>query len=125
MTEFAYTHNLKLQIFNKNNEQIMDSKLLDTIYKQFVDNPFYIKNTRNNMTITYCLDWRELLINNIQSLFMGNLFIKSIYNDEILYKLTKLLLKDIEKTLPFDYKIYFYISKILTNTNIVDSLIIL
>jgi hypothetical protein len=103
----------------------MDSKLLDTIYKQFVDNPFYIKNTRNNMTITYCLDWRELLINDIQSLFMGNLFIKSIYSDEILYKLTKLLLKNIEKTLPFDHKIYFYISKILTNTNINDSLIIL
>jgi len=119
-----YTHNLNILIVDENDIVIEDNNLLESIYNE-LDNKVITKQGKMlNRTFEITIYWNRLSLTNIQSKFMGNLFIKSLHSDKVLYETTERFLNEIEDQLKINttnknWKIIFHISKLLESNNIV------
>ena len=127
--ELQFTHNLNILILDDKFNIIHNKSLLEDIYYEFVDK-IIIKNAIlfDNKTEIH-LYWKKIVLNEMQNKFMGNLFIKSAYSDIVLYSATKFLLNEIEnklkkRTVNKNWKIEFYISKLLEHMHNVYEFII-
>jgi hypothetical protein len=128
MTNFLdYTHNLNILIVDENENIIEDKILLESIYNEF-DNKLITKQGKIlNRMFEIKMYWNRLSLTNIQGKFMGELFIKSLHSDKVLYETTKRFLSEIENKLKINsknknWKIIFHMSKLLESNNIVLTL---
>ena len=111
-----YSHNLNILLVDNNNNIIENKILLQQIYDEFVDKPI---THIFDMKYEICLYWKKV---DTKNKFIGNLFIRSLYSDNVLYETTKKILNEIEnklkKNIPNkNWKIIFYISKLLENVD--------
>jgi hypothetical protein len=117
-----YTHNLNILILDENNIIIEDKKLLESIYNEF-DNKILTKRGKMlNRNFEIILYWKRLPLTDVQSKFMGELFISSQYSDKVLHETTNIFINEIENklkinTLNKNWKIIFNISKLLETSN--------
>lgn len=126
MLRLKNTHNLHILITDENGNIIKNQEvLLEKVYNEFADKIVIKKGALkandvcNNFEIK--LFWKKTNITNVQSNFMGDLFITSVYSDAVLYKVTESVLNEIENKLKMDvkndikmdWKISFHISKLL------------
>jgi len=102
MTTPHFTHNLKVLIFDKNNDLVEDENLLREIKEK-------LQNKRTYLAI----QWEIKKLNKIQSHFMGDLFTSSTCDsDSLIYEHMENALKDIEKELNIiNKKIRFHITR--------------
>lgn len=122
-----YTHNLNILIVDENDIVIEDNNLLESIYNE-LDNKVITKQGKMlNRTFEITIYWNRLSLTNIQSKFMGKLFIKSLHSDKVLYEITERFLSEIENRLKINtknnnWKIIFHISKLLESNNLILTL---
>ncbi len=122
-----YTHNLNILIVDENDMVIEDNNLLESIYNE-LDNKVITKQGKMlNRTFEITIYWNRLSLTNIQSKFMGKLFIKSLHSDKVLYEITERFLSEIENRLKINtknnnWKIIFHISKLLESNNLILTL---
>jgi hypothetical protein len=120
--ELNYTHNLNILILDENNIIIEDKKLLESIYNEF-DNKILTKRGKMlNRNFEIILYWKRLPLTDVQSKFMGELFICSQYSDKVLHETTNIFINEIENKLKINtinknWKIIFNISKLLETSN--------
>jgi hypothetical protein len=106
-----YTHNLKLIFVDDAENIIDDEKYMDEI-KQIFDEPQSHIMEWNRKREVFTMEWKRQKLNKLQSHFMGDLFMNSIYEtDSILYNHTRKTINGIKSK----YKIHFYISKVIGN----------
>jgi hypothetical protein len=118
------SHNLNIKIFNENDELIENKSLLESIYNELVDKPIIKKIHAYGTDLEIKLLYTRKSITKIEKKFMGDIFIVSLYSDNILYDATKFVLNEIEhklkletETIDKNWKIVFHISKLLENIN--------
>lgn len=141
MDDWKYSHNLNILIVDENNITIENKSLLQSIYDEFVNKNIFKKVEVFNEKYIIKLYWEKV---DIQSKifnyapyfrdtnytfgsisshhFFSDLFIISAYSDNILHETTKKILYEIENKLKIEtenknWKIIFYISKLLENMN--------
>jgi len=106
-----FTHNLKVLIFNKNNDLVEDVNLLREIKSMLQKKYTYIIKSYE-LTV----QWELKELNKLQIHFMGDLFTSSkCESDSIMYEHMENTLHDIEKELKMNDKIRFHISRMPTN----------
>ena len=117
-----YKYNLKILLFDNNDNICNNIQLLNEIKSNMT-----IQHTHNikydNEIVQISIKWYLEELNHIDQYFVGDLFNKSIYmNDKIIYEHTEKTLRLLEKNIKEgDYKIRFYISKLLiVNENMND-----
>ena len=118
--ELQFTHNLNILILDNKFNIIQNKSLLEDIYSEFVDKIITKNLVWFDNKIEISLFWKKIILNEVQNKFIGNLFTKSSYSDIVLYAATKILLNEIEnklkkRTINKNWKIEFYISKLLEN----------
>ena len=108
MTTTPFTHNLKVLIFDKNNDVVEDENLLREIKEKLQNKRTYIIKT-----LHVAMKWEIKKLNKIQTHFMGDLFTSASYEaDSIIYEHMENTLKDIEKELNIiNKKIRFHITR--------------
>jgi len=109
-----YTHNLKIILLDSNNNIIEDKVILDEIKNILTKN-----NTNkigwNGKLHTISIKWDKVILNEINQVFMGDLFSTPIYDfDKLILDHTQETISKIE----CKYKVSFYISRILMNKKI-------
>ena len=117
MNDPEYSHNLNILIVDENDNIIDNKILLQSIYDEFVNKTIIKEAEAFNKKYVIHLHWKKI---DIQSKFIGDLFIRSLYSDNILHNTTKKILYEIENKLKKEttnknWKIIFYISKLLVN----------
>jgi hypothetical protein len=110
-----FTHNLKIILLDSNNNIIEDKITLDEIKNVLTTNNTHLIEW-NGILHTISIKWDKVILNEINQVFMGDLFSSPIYDfDKIILNHTRETISKIE----CKYKISFYISRILKN-KIVD-----
>jgi hypothetical protein len=106
------THNLKILLFNSNDDIIQDNITLNKIKKIFTqNNTVQLEWNGKNENIT--IKWNLHHLKNHEQHFMGDLFTHSIYEqDSLIHNHTMYLLSQIK----CNYIIKFYISRVIRNT---------
>ena len=113
------THNLKLLFVDEDGNIIEDEKYMDEIKTIFNEPHSHIMEVNIKREL-YTIEWKRQPLNKIQSHFMGDLFASPIYEkDCIIYNHTKKTINHIKSK----YKIYFYISRLIGNRQIIPDLI--
>ena len=112
------SHNLNLRIVDEDDNTIKNPILLESIYSEFVGKRIIRKGIILDTKIELRLKWERKPITKIQNKFIGDLFICSVYSDQVLYAITKFVLNEIEEKLKNftenkNWKIVFHISKLL------------
>lgn len=107
----TYTHNLKILLFDNDNNIICDNDFLEKIKTELCE--LNTKNIKwNTENIKVSIKWYKKELNNIDKQFMGDLFSKPIYDyDSIIIKHTEKIISNINN--PFNYNIKFYISRLV------------
>ena len=104
-----YTHNLKLLLVNNSNQMVKDDVFLQKIKNILCKNNTCVLEW-NGKSHNFTYQWTKKELNEIQNNLMGDLFTCPIYEfDNILVKHVQQILSKIET----DYKIIFYISRII------------
>jgi hypothetical protein len=117
----SYKYNLKILLFNNNDNICNDIQLLNEIKQNMII--YHTYNIKyNNEIVPISIKWYLKKLNHIDQYFIGDLFSNSVYlNDKIIYEHTQKTLGLLEKNIKEgDYKIRFYISKILTENEIMN-----
>ena len=107
----TYTHNLKIILFDKDENIVEDEIFLDKIKNLLCQlNTHSLKWNNKNENIT--IKWDKQKLNNINRHFMGDLFSEPIYNvDSIIVNHTNEIISKINNN--SNYIIKFYISRII------------
>ena len=104
------THNLKLLFVDEDGNIIEDEKYMDEIKTIFNEPHSHIMEVNIKREV-YTIEWKRQPLNKIQS---------PIYEkDSIIYNHTKKTINHIKSK----YKIYFYISRLIGNRQIIPDLI--
>jgi hypothetical protein len=115
----SYSHNLKILILDDNQDVIDDTNLLSQIKERLcttITNRVRISSAYIDIT----LKWDLKALNKVQANFMGDLFGQPMYEmDSLVYQHTDISLKNIEKEMDMKWKIYFHISRMPCDKNLI------
>ena len=121
----SYTHNLKL-ILVDNEDNIVDENDEKNQSKfELLKSFFFQENTHtirwNNTSEKYTIKWDMIILDKLNTQFMGDLFSCPVYNfDSIIIEHTQKTIRNVSKICGFGgkYKIKFHISRIAGNRTI-------
>lgn len=106
-------YNLKILLFDKNENIIQDDDFLEKIKEKLMENNTY--NFLLNLKLEpFTIQWQRLTIGKKSKHFMGDLFSYPIYEiDSIIYKHTEQTIRSFASETK--YSIHFHISRILAD----------
>ena len=112
----TYTHNLKIILFDKDDNIVEDEIFLDKIKNILCK--LNIQETQwNGKNENIMIKWDRKKLNNINKHFMGDLFSEPIYNlDSIILNHTNEIISKIDNN--SNYIIKFYISRLIGENKI-------
>ena len=109
-----YTHNLKLILVNKNNSLIKDDVFLEEV-KTILCQSNTCDLEWNGKINPFTYQWIKRNLTELESHLMGDLFLNPIYEfDTLLVRHVKQILSKIN----CEYKIIFYITRIIGDKSI-------
>ena len=117
-----FTHNLKVIIFDKNDNIVENDELLKKIKEKLNENITHPINTPpSQIPWNIKIKWEFKELTKLQSYFMGDLFARPVYDfDSIIYEHTQLSLKQIVKELNIpEYNVSFHISRMPYDKSII------
>jgi hypothetical protein len=127
--ETIYSHNLKIIIVDNNDVPLDNTNnILEKVYSEFA-NIIYKKNICTEIgNIDFFVFWeRKYLKDDIEKIFIGDLFTSSFFSDMVLNNGSYQLLNEIQNklkkenpTIKSDWQIKFYIYKLMDIPNIYD-----